>query len=139
MSLEIRKVNVENIAQIFPSVKSYIEQGLKRSDDCTIDQVKLYLMNGSWELLVAVDEKNAINGCYVLSLVNSSNDRTAMIVSAAGKGLAGQEIFNQVCMYVKGLGATRIQALASESAARLYKRVGLTEKAILVEKRLWVE
>ena len=139
MSLSIRTVGAERIAQLFPAVEGFIGQGLSNTDDCTVDQVKLFLMNGTWQLLVVIDKKNLIVGCYVLSIVNSPNDRTATIVAAAGKGLAGQEIFDQVCEYVKALGATRIQALAKESAARLYGRVGLKEKAILVEKKLWAE
>jgi len=139
MNLSIRTVGAEQVAQLFPAVESFIGQGLSNTDDCTVDQVKLFLMNGTWQLLVVIDEKNLIVGCYVLSIVNSPNDRTATIVAASGKGLAGQEIFDQVCEYVKALGATRVQALAKESAARLYGRVGLKEKAILVEKRLWAE
>jgi len=139
MNLSIKTVGAERIAQLFPAVEGFIGQGLSNTDDCTVDQVKLFLMNGTWQLLVVIDEKNLIVGCYVLSIVNSPNDRTATIVAASGKGLAGQEIFDQVCEYVKALGATRVQALAKESAARLYGRVGLKEKAILVEKRLWAE
>lgn len=139
MTLKILPIGPKCMPRVFPMVKSYIEDALKTTDDCTIDQVEFYLKDGSWELVTAVDEEGEFKGAYVLTIMNSPNDRTAMIILAAGKGLAGQDIFDQLCNYVKGLGATRVQALAKESAARLYGRVGLKEKAILVEKRLWAD
>jgi hypothetical protein len=100
------------------------------------EHVKTYLADGKWMLLVAVDESNEVQGAYVLSFNNEPNDRVAFIVSAAGRGLAGGEVFEQVCEITKLFGATKIQTLARESAARLYKRVGLADKAMLMEKKL---
>jgi hypothetical protein len=137
MTLKVQHVEVEYTPQLFAAVEKFIADGLDHTDDCNVDQVKVMLANGAWRLLVATDEQGDIQGAYVMALNSSMNDRTAVLVSAAGKGLASQDAFDQVCDIAKMFGATRIQALARESAARLYKRVGLTEKATLMEKRLW--
>jgi hypothetical protein len=55
------------------------------------------------------------------------------------EALASTHCFEQVCEIAKSMGATKIQALAKPAAARLYRRAGLVEQAILMEKRLWVE
>lgn len=137
MTLKVQHVEVEHVPQVFSLVERFIAAGLDHTDDCNVDQVKVMLTTGVWRLLVVTDAENEIRGAYVMSLNNGLNDRTATLVSAAGKGLASQEAFDQVCELAKMFGATRIQALARESAARLYKRVGLTDKATLMEKRLW--
>ena len=41
-----------------------------------------------------------------------------------------------MCMVLKANGATKIQGIAKEAVARLWKRFGFEEKAILVEVKL---
>lgn len=131
----IQRVPVNFVPQVLPSVRSHIERGLEFTDSCTVDHACAYLVTGAWTLLVAVVGEE-IQGAYVLSFNNTPTDRTALIVSAAGAGLASQDAFDQVKEIAREQGATQIQVLARESAARLYKRVGLTEKATLMEIKL---
>lgn len=139
MSLKIHPVSVERIPRTLPEVESLIKSGLDHTDDCTIEQAKVYLSSGAWGLLVAVDDEVEIQGVFMYSIANSPNDRTASIISAGGKGIINNEVFDQVCEFFKSLGATRVQALARQSAARLYERIGMNEKAILTERRLWAD
>ena len=44
--------------------------------------------------------------------------------------------FDQACEIARNHGATRVHVLARQSAARLYKRLGLVEKSVLMEKNL---
>lgn len=136
MSLEICHVAVERIPAMFQAVEGLIKSGLDYTDDCTVEQAKVYLSNGSWGLLVAVDSEMEIHGVFMYSIANSPNDRTATIIAAGGKGIIKNEVFDQVCEFFKSLGATRVQALARHSAARLYERISMNEKAILTERRL---
>jgi hypothetical protein len=130
----IQHVHPNQVPQVLPSVRSHIERGLEFTDSCNVDHACAYLVTGAWTLLVAVDD--GVQGAYVLSFSNTPTDRTALIVSAAGAGLASQDAFDQVKEIAKQMGATQIQVLARESAARLYKRVGLAEKATLMEIKL---
>lgn len=131
----VQRVPPELVPQVLPVVRSHIERGLEFTDSCNVDHACAYLVTGAWMLLVAVvDDK--VEGAYVLSFSNTPTDRTALIVSAAGAGLASQNAFDQVKTIAREHGATQVQVLARESAARLYKRVGLTEKATLMEIKL---
>lgn len=113
-----------------------MERGLQYASTYNIHHAEVLLSNGSWVLLVAVDDDGSITGAYAVAFQNDPASRTAFIVSAGGAGLASQEAFDQVKAIANGMGATKIQVLARESAARLYKRVGLEEKATLMEIKL---
>ena len=139
MTLEVRQIGPKCMPRVFPEVKGLIDEGLKDTDDCTADDAKEFLMRGDWQLYAAFNVENEIKGVYVTTINPSPTGKIAVIISAAGKGLASIEVFSQLCNKVKELGAVKIQALAKESAVRLYKRVGFIEKAILVEKKLWAE
>jgi hypothetical protein len=131
----IRPIPVEAVNQFIPMVQKYIEGALTQTD-LTFDQIKVYLTTGGWSLLAAFNNEGVVCGAYVLSIVNTPNDRTATIVTAGGMGLASQHCFDQLCAIARHFGATKVQALASESATRLYKRVGLQEKSTLLEMKL---
>ena len=139
MNLVVREIGPKCMPMVFPKVKGFITDGLKDTNDCTADDAKEYLDRGDWQLLVVFDDKNIIAGAYVTTYNYSPTGKIAIIISASGKGLSSQAVFGQVCEIFKVSGAVKIQALAKESAARLYRRAGFDNKAILVEKKLWVE
>jgi len=137
-NLVIRLIPTDLVNQFIPLVKSHIEGALTHAD-VSFEQVKVFLTGGSWSLLLVTDEEENLRGAYTLAYTNGPNDRVATIVTAGGAGLASQYAFDRVCEIAKSNGATKIQALAQQSQARLYRRAGLVEKAILMEKKLWVE
>jgi len=132
----VQHVPLDLVAQVWPQAKEFVAMGLKHASTHTIEHAEVYLATGSWILLVAVVDDNSIIGAYVVALQNEPAARSAFIVSAGGVGLASAEAFDQVKAITKRMGATKIQVLARESAARLYKRVGLEEKATLMEIKL---
>lgn len=131
----VKQIPTELTYQFMPLVKDHIEAGLADSD-LNYEQARVFLTNGSWMLLIALDDNDDLLGAYIIAFSNNPSDRIATIVSASGRGLASQSAFDQICEIAKSYGATKIQALAKQSAARLYKRVGLTERASLMEKKL---
>lgn len=137
MSLTVQQIDSNYIDQVFPAVEHFIAAGLKDIGDCTAEDTKEYLERGDWQLFAAFDTDNAIKGVYVTTYNHSPAGKIAIVISAAGKQLASIEVFGQLCEVFKASGAIRVQALAKESAARLYKRVGFESKAILVEMELW--
>jgi hypothetical protein len=139
MSLEVRQIGLKCMPKFFPLVKDLINEGLQDTDDCTADDAKGYLEQGIWQLYIAFNLENEAKGVYVTTINPSPTGKIAVIISAAGSGLASAEVFGQLCKSFKEFGATKVRALAKESAAKLYKRVGFVEKAILVEKKLWAE
>jgi hypothetical protein len=138
MTLTVRQIGPKCMPRVFPEFRAFIAEGLKDTDDCTAEDAKEYLERGDWLLFSVYDDQNEVKGAYVVNYNHAPAGKIAVIISAAGKGLASAEVFGQLCEIVKASGATKFQALAKESAARLYKRVGFENKAILVEKTLWV-
>lgn len=136
MTLKVQTVNVQYITQIWPMVEQFMVEAAKCSDDYSADQIKVYLTTGNWLLLVIVDEYNHVHGAITLTFSNEANYRTAFITAIGGKNIVNDELFSEVQQILKSAGATRIQAYAKDSAARLYKKIGLSKKATLMEIKL---
>lgn len=133
--ISVQHVHPNQVAQLLPEVVPFIEMGMAHATTYNTEHVKLNLANGTWHLLVAT-EKDKVVGAYVLTYNNEPNDRTAFVISAGGRGLAGDEAVAQLFAIAKSFGATKMQTLARKSAARLYTRAGLKEKATLMEIKL---
>jgi hypothetical protein len=138
MNLTVHHVPVMHIMQTLPLVKHHIAAGLEHSDDCTAEQAQVFLANGQWLLYVATDVVDKIHGVFVVAVNSGPNDRTATIISAGGKSIINSLVFDQLCNLLLVEGVTRVQALARDSAARLFKKIELFKKANLVERKLWV-
>lgn len=137
MNLAVQPVPVTSFHQTWPLVKELLAEALKWSNgDYTEDQAKALLAQGSWLLLVAVDEENKIHGAASVEFINRPNDRVAFITAVGGKALINEDVYEQLCMVLKGFGATKIQCAARESAARLYAKVGFEQKHIILEVSL---
>ena len=134
--MKVQTVGVEYITQIWSAVAPYIERALQYTDDYSLDQVKVFLTTGSWLLLVAVDDLQQIHGVATVAFHNGVNDRTAIITTLGGRQVVNQDIFDQVCRIVRGMGATRVQIYTRDSAIRLYEQVGLKKKATLMEIKI---
>ena len=86
--------------------------------------------------MVITDEHKEIRGSITVSFINYPNARVAFITSIGGKLIATPDTFKQLKEICKINGATRIQGIAKEAVARLWKRFGFENKAILVEVKL---
>jgi hypothetical protein len=134
MNLTVQPVNVTHFHQTWPLVEELFSKANKYdAGDYTIEQIKSFLANGSWLLLVATDEKNVIHGVASISFYNMPNYRVGFITAMAGKAIVNEDVYKQVCAIAKANGATRIQCAARESAAKLYKQVGMLERHIIME------
>ena len=134
MNLTVQPVNVTHFHQTWSLVKELFEKANKYdSGDYTLDQIKGLLANGSWVLLVATDEENVIHGAASISFYNMPNYRVGFITAMAGKAIVNEAVYEQVCSFIKANGATRVQCAARESAARLYKQVGMQERHTIME------
>lgn len=133
MTLLVRPVPLEFVAAALPKAAEYIEQGLAHSD-YNLEHAKVCLADGKWSLFVVTNDENEVVGAYTVTFQNEPNDRVAFIVSAAGNGL-GSDLLPQLDELLMQFGATKVKALARESAARLYKRSGFVEKSVLLEKK----
>jgi hypothetical protein len=137
MKLSVQPVGVQHIHQTWPLVEDlFIKANKYDSGDYTLDQIKGLLANGSWVLLVAIDSENTIHGAASVSFYNMPNYRVGFITAMAGRAIVNEDVYAQVCSFIKANGATRVQCAARESAAKLYKQVGMSERHIIMETKL---
>jgi hypothetical protein len=135
--MNIQLVPLSLIHQTWPLVERFIADALQwGEDDYTVEQVKVYITKGDWMLLVAVDEGGVIQGAAAVNIYNMPNSRVAFVVAIGGKLISSNETYAQLCALLKSFGATKIQGVARESIARLWKRYGFRERYILVEADL---
>jgi len=138
MTLSVRVIPSNSVSQNWHLVEAFIKSAEEKfgGAEYTTEQIKVYLVQGQWMLLVAVDESNEIHGAATISFINYPNDRVAFVTSIGGKLVTSQDTFKQMSEILKVNGATKIQGVAKEAIARLWKRFGFEEKAILVETKL---
>jgi hypothetical protein len=137
MTLIVKHVSVEHFHPTWLLVEDlFLKASEYSTGDYTIDQIKALLANGSWVLLVATDEENVIHGVATIHFYNMPNYRVGFITVTAGKAIVNEDVYGQICSFIKANGATRVQCAARESAARLYKQVGMKERHIIMETKL---
>jgi hypothetical protein len=90
-NLVIRTIPVELVNQWMTLSRSHIEAGLKHTG-LSFDHARVFLSNGSWVLLIALDGENLV-GAYTLAFANEPNDRVATIVTAGGRGTGKHTLF----------------------------------------------
>jgi hypothetical protein len=135
--MKIQHVPVEWVNRTWDMVEKYIQAALDHAKgDYTVEQVKAFVAQGSWLLLVATDENNKIHGAATVNFYNRPNDRVAFIVTMGGKLITNPDTFEQLKAYLVSMGATVMECTARESTARLWTRYGLEEKYRIVGVKL---
>ena len=126
--MKIQHVDVNYTNQLWPQVEKFIEAAIAYQDDYNIEHAKVFVTNGTWMLVVAIDDDGVIHGAATIMFYNRPNDRVAFVVTTGGRMIVNQETFQQFAELLKAFGATYIECAARESTIRLYERVGLKEK-----------
>ena len=126
--MKIQHVDVNYTNQIWPQVEQFIEAALAYQDDYSIEHAKVFVTNGTWTLIVAIDDEQTIHGAATIQFYNRPNDRVAFVVTMGGKLITGSETYAQLTDLLKAFGATYIEGASRASAMRLWERFGLKEK-----------
>jgi hypothetical protein len=135
----LQYVAPEYIPRIWNDVKDFIARGLAKSaNELNEEHIKVYLTQGTQNLLVIMDESNSIIGAIVIQLTTYPNERIAFITSIGGSRT--KDIWDQLVDWCKHNGATVIRGCANEAIARLWrKQFQFESRYIVVEKKLWAE
>lgn len=134
--MKIQHVDINYVNQIWSQVEKFIEAALAYQDDHNIEHAKVYVTNGTWMLIVAIDGADVIHGAATIQFYNRPKDRVAFVVTMGGKLITGHETYAQFTELLKAFGATYIEGASRESAARLWQRFGLQEKYRVVGAKL---
>ena len=132
----VNVVPKEAVPAIWDKVAPFLADGLEYAQgECTLEHLQVYLSEGSWMLLV-YNEGAEVRGASVVQFFNRPAQRIAYIVVAGGYLCTTKDTFEQMRAIFKKFGATHIEGAARESAARLWRRVGLKEKYRIVGAKL---
>lgn len=134
--MKIQHVDINYVNQLWSQVEKFIDAALAYQDDYNIEHAKLYVTNGTWMLIVALDDDQVIHGAATIQFYNRPKDRVAFVVTMGGKLITGHETYAQFTDLLKAFGATYIEGASRESAARLWQRFGLQEKYRVVGAKL---
>jgi hypothetical protein len=136
--MQVQYINPMYVHQVWHLVEKYLEKGLARSGgEYNVDQLKVFLVSGDQQLLVAVDDNGDVCGAAAVQFINYPNDRVAFITSVGGKMIANLEVWQQFEEWCKQSGATMVRGAAFESVARLWKKAfGVEQRYVIVEKKL---
>lgn len=134
--MKIQHVDVNYVNQLWPQVEKFIDAALAYQDDYNLEHAKVYVTNGTWVLIVAIDDDQVIHGAATIQFYNRPKDRVAFVVTMGGKLITGHETYAQFTELLKAFGATYIEGASRESAARLWQRFGLQEKYRVVGAKL---
>ena len=131
--LKVVIVTEEYLQTVFPYVEEYIDNALQFSHgDYTVDEARVYITSGQWQLMIAVDEENAVHGCAVLSYFNRPRARVAFVVASGGRFITDKEVIQQLYDLLRMHGATCVEAATRKAMAKLLKRSGFDEKYHIV-------
>lgn len=134
--MKIQHVDASYVNQLWPQVEKFIESALAYQDDYNLEHAKVFVTNGTWMLVVAIDEEAVIHGAATIQFYNRPNDRVAFVVTMGGRLISGQDTYAQFTTLLKAFGATYIEGAGRESIARLWRRFGFVEKYRVVGAKL---
>jgi hypothetical protein len=135
--MKIQYVALEWVNYTWDKVERFLADALAHSNgDYTVEQVKVFVTQGRWVLIVAVDDSGDIHGAATVEFFNRPDDRVAFITAIGGKLVSSADTFEQLRTYAKSMGATAIEGAARESIARLWRRYGFEEKYRIVGVKL---
>lgn len=126
--MKIQHVDVNYTNQLWPQVEQFIDAALAYQDDYSLEHAKVFVTNGTWMLIVAIDDEGIIHGAATIQFYNRPNDRVAFVITMGGRLITGQETYAQFTDLLKAFGATYIEGASRASAMRLWERFGLKEK-----------
>ena len=135
--MNVFPLNVAYLHLHWEEIKKYLQPALDlcNVEEFNLDQMKGFISSGQWLLFVAEQDRSII-GCAVVSFLNYPNDRIAFVTAIGGKFISSRETSDKFKALLKKMGATKIQGYARESVARLWNRIGFTNKQILLEYKL---
>lgn len=132
--MQVQTVPLQYIHAIWDKAEPFLTAGMEYADgDLTIDEVKVYVLQGAWSLVVMVDEENQVHGATTVNYFNRINDRVAFITTIGGRGLFTPDIVSQFSDILRSNGATCIEGTVRDSLVRLLARIGARKKSNTVK------
>lgn len=135
MKFDLKVIPVELISTYWDQLSLFIEDALHKSDsnEYGMDAVQQYLESGTWTAIGFFDPESKMHGALTVTVLDYPNERVAFVTSIGGRELTNEANWQQLRDICKSAGCSKLQAYSRESVARLWKRIGFRNRAILVE------
>lgn len=137
--MKVQVAGPEHVYHLWDEIKGFIQYSINAAGgEFTLDQAKLLLTSGKWQLIVFVEDSGDIRGAATVRYDNRPNDRVGFVTSMGGRGIIETDsCYEQFMAILKGNGATLMEGACRPSAARLFmQKWRATEKCIVVEVEL---
>jgi hypothetical protein len=135
LNLNLKVIPVELISVYWDQLSLFIEDALKKSDsnEYNLDDIRNMLEAGVWTAIGFFDPEADMHGALTVTVLNYPQERVAFVTAIGGKELTNEANWQQLRDICKTAGCSKLQAYSRESVARLWKRIGFRNRAILVE------
>jgi hypothetical protein len=134
MAWEVQTVPVQYVNIVWPKVEKFLADSVAYSDnELTLEEVKVYVVQGTWGLIVAVDEELNIHGAVTVHYFNRTDNRVAFVTNIGGKFIAKRDLFSQLSDILRENGATCIEGTVRDSLMRLWARLGARKKSTMIQ------
>ena len=138
MSLILKSIPARYIPLLWPQMEPYLTSALEEAvvTEYDTEHVKEFLETKQWLAVGFFDGQDELHGALTISFVGYPNERVAFVTAIGGRLLTDDENWDQLKDICRAHGADKLQAYSRESVARLWKRLGFENRAILVEAKL---
>lgn len=133
MSYLVQEVPLEHVNQVWPQVEEFIADSMQHAHgELTADDVRVYVTQGMWSLIVTFNEDMRIISTVVIQYFNRVRDRVAFVIAFGSDGALNPETFQHFIYILSTNGATCVEGGVRPSVARLLRRYGFNEKHRIV-------
>jgi len=138
MSLTLKSIPAKYVTMLWPQMEPHIADALEKAEvtEYDVGHVKEFLERGQWLAVGFFNDEDEMHGALTISFVGYPNERVAFVTAIGGRLLTDDENWDQLKNICRAHGADKLQAYSRESVARLWKRLGFENRAILVEAKL---
>lgn len=128
-------VSPDKVKDFWPRCRDFIISGLMASEESSINIVYEDLLKDKALLIIQLNENGEVYWAMVVRFINTPNIRVAWIISIGGSGVVkSQDEWTDIKNKIKNIGgASKIKAVAKNSQARLWKRMGFLNSASIIE------
>lgn len=136
--MNIQYVPLHLVHQVWPKISHYLEAAFVHDPDVEFDigQLQTLVVSGVQELYVAVDGNGGFHGAITVQFINSPKYRTAWVSAIGGKLMTSRDTYQQFVDILKTHGATKLAGGGRPAIVRLWRRLGLKDRHVVVETRL---
>ena len=135
MTLTLKHIPKEQIEAMWSQLCPFIEDALvqAKATEYGVEEAKQFLLGGQMVAIGFFDDSEHLHGAITVSVMRYPRETIAFITSIGGRMIANRDTLEQLNNICRSFGAKKLQGYARESVARLWKRLGFSHRAILVE------